>query len=163
LGTKQKCNFRQIMLKVRKGEENDVNKVFELVMELAVFEQGENEVINTPNKMRQEAFGENPSFWFFVAEKDGEIVGTSIFYIRYSTWKGSTLYLEDIVVTKKERGKGVGTYLFEKTLEYAKSKDYPRMSWQVLDWNTKAIGFYKKFSTEFDSQWINCHLDVVSS
>ena len=148
------------MIVIREGIKEDIQQVFDLIMELAIFEKGEDEVINTPQKMLQEAFSKKPNFGFFVAEKNGKIVGTSIYYVRYSTWKGSTLYLEDLIVTERERGKGIGAELFNKTLELASKKGYQRLSWQVLNWNQQAIDFYKSFDATFDEEWINCHLNV---
>ena len=148
------------MIVVREGIKEDIQQVFDLIMELAIFEKGEDEVINTPQKMLQEAFSKKPTFGFFVAEKNGKIVGTSIYYVRYSTWKGSTLYLEDLIVTERERGKGIGAELFNKTIELASKKGYQRLSWQVLNWNQQAIDFYKGFDATFDEEWINCHLNV---
>ena len=97
---------------------------------------------------------------FFVAEFENEIIGISIYYFRYSTWKGKRLYLEDIIVTKKYRGKGVGKLLFEETIEKARQEGCTGLMWQVLEWNQPAIEFYKKYQTKLDGEWINCHLDL---
>ena len=79
----------------------------------------------------------------------------ALYYIRYSTWKGRRIYLEDIIVTEEMRGKGYGKILFEKVLQTAKDRNYAGMVWQVLDWNTPAIDFYKKYDAEFDGGWLN--------
>lgn len=151
------CIF--IMAIIRKGKKEDIFQVFELVRELAKYEQELDQVVNTPQKMEKDAFGDMPVFEFIVAEDYGKIVGTSIYYFRYSTWKGKRLYLEDIVVTEKSRGKGIGKMLFDQTIENGKNAGCTGMMWQVLDWNTPAIEFYKKYNTDFDKGWINCHLD----
>lgn len=134
--------------------------ILELINELAVYEKAPNEVINTVNMMKEDGFGKNPVFGFFVAIKDNtqEIIGTSIFYYRYSTWKGKRLYLEDLIVTESERGNGAGKLLFDRTLMKALQENCSGMTWQVLDWNTPAINFYKKYGADLDKGWINCNL-----
>ena len=131
-----------------------------LIRELALFEKAPNEVVNTEARMLQEGFGDNPLFKAYVAEQNGVIVGLSIFYYRYSTWKGKCLYLEDLIITESERGKGIGTLLFEKTLAYAKDDGCTKMNWQVLDWNTPAIDFYKKYGSVFEDEWLNTSLEL---
>lgn len=133
-----------------------------LVKVLAEFENAADQVSNTTEQMLKDGFGENPIFGSFLAEVDGKIVGLSIYYYRYSTWKGKRLYLEDIVVEEDMRGKGVGKELFEKTVAKAKEENCSGMMWQVLDWNESAIDFYKKYGTKFDEEWVNCSLDFKS-
>ncbi|MDH5609944.1 MAG: GNAT family N-acetyltransferase [Cyclobacteriaceae bacterium] len=144
---------------VRRGEKKDLVAVLDLIRELANYEKEPYQVTNTVERMEREGFGETPVFGFLVAEISGRIVGTAIYYYRYSTWKGKRLYLEDIVITESERGKGIGTKLFERTEQIARDTDCTGMMWQVLDWNEPAINFYKKYKTRFDEGWINCHLD----
>src|SRR5688500_9063346 len=105
-------------LTVRYGRKQDLPRVFELVKELALFEKAPHEVTNTVERMEEDGFGANPIFGFFVAENENEIVGLSLFYWRYSTWKGKRLYLEDIIVTESERGKGTGKLLFDRTMQH---------------------------------------------
>ncbi|HEY8388151.1 MAG TPA: GNAT family N-acetyltransferase, partial [Parasegetibacter sp.] len=100
-----------------------------------------------------------PVWWAFCAESDNVIHGFALYYIRYSTWKGQRMYLEDIVVTENMRGKGIGKLLFDALIEEAKQKKLNGISWQVLDWNQPAINFYKKYKADFDSEWINCSLE----
>ena len=145
-------------VKIRKGEETDLEQVLELIKELALYEKAPNEVTNTVAKMHVDGFGNNSVFGFFVAELNSAIVAISLYYTRYSTWKGKCLYLEDIIVTEKHRGKGIGNLLFEKTKEYAIQNNFVSMNWQVLDWNEPAINFYKKYNAEFDAEWINCRI-----
>lgn len=145
--------------KIRVGTKEDVPAMMKLVMELAEYEKGADQVTNTVEKMTEDGFGENPIFGSFVAEMDGKLVGISIYYFRYSTWKGRRLYLEDIVVTSELRGKGIGKGLFEQTVAKAKEAGCTGMMWQVLDWNESAIEFYRQYGTRFDDDWVNCKLD----
>ena len=144
---------------VRVGKESDLPAVLDLVKELADYENALDQVSNTVDRMTADGFGDNPVFGFFVAEKNDSIVGVSIYYYRYSTWKGKRLYLEDIVVTEAERGNGFGKLLFDATISQAKESKCTGMMWQVLDWNKPAIEFYKKYNADFDEEWINCSLD----
>jgi GNAT superfamily N-acetyltransferase len=109
--------------------------------------------------MEEDGFGNNPIFGFFVAEQNNKIVGLSLYYYRYSTWKGKRLYLEDIIVTEKERGNGLGKLLFERTMQFSLEENCTGMMWQVLDWNEPAINFYKKYNSKFDGEWLNAHLE----
>lgn len=145
---------------IRKGEEKDLPQVLELIKELAEYEKMPEKVENTVELMKEEGFGSNPVFGFEVAEKEGVIVGSAIYYTKYSTWKGKKFYLEDLIVTESERGKKVGKALFEKCLELTKEGGFHSMLWQVIDWNEPAINFYKKYNTEFSTEWVDCSLDV---
>ncbi len=148
------------MFAIRRGKKEDLPQVFELIKELAAFERAANEVTNTIARMEADGFGPNPIYGFFVAEEGAAIHGLSLYYYRYSTWKGKRLYLEDIIVTQSQRGKGLGKMLFDATLEQALIENCTGMMWQVLEWNEPAIEFYKKFNSRLDSEWINCHLDA---
>lgn len=144
---------------IRAGKKEDLPRALELVKELALYEKAPHEVINTVALMEEDGFGENPIFGFFVAETQNGIVGISIYYWRYSTWKGKRLYLEDIVVTESERGNGYGKLLFDRTMQHAIDSNCSGMLWQVLDWNEPAINFYKKYDSRLDGEWINCSLE----
>lgn len=148
------------MVQVRTGIEEDLPRVLELVKELAAYEHALDKVSNTLHEMKEDGFGENPIFGFFVAEADNVIVGVSLFYYRYSTWKGRRLYLEDIVVTEKMRGQGIGKLLFETTLSHSLKMKCTGMMWQVLDWNEPAINFYRKYNATMDREWMNCSLEA---
>lgn len=143
---------------IRKGKEKDLPMVLELVKELAVFEKAPNEVEVTVNEMRDWGFGKEALFEFFVLEKNGSIIAMALYYYKYSTWKGKCLFLEDIIVTESERKNGYGQLLFNEVMQVAKTEQVRRMEWQVLDWNTAALAFYKKYSSVFDAEWINCKL-----
>jgi GNAT superfamily N-acetyltransferase len=127
----------------------------ELIYELAEFEKAPQEYVNTPEKLLADGFGPNPFYVCFVAEWDNHLVGMSLCYIRYSTWKGPCLYLEDLIVTESMRGKGIGKALLDFTIEYAQKNNFNKLQWQVLDWNESAIQFYKKYKSDFDGEWIN--------
>ncbi len=143
---------------IRRAVKEDCLRLLELVYELAVFEKAPEAVSVTLQHFEESGFGENPVYWAFVAEADGIVEGFALYYIRYSTWKGQRMYLEDLLVTEKMRGKGLGTLLFERLLEEAKEKKFKGMVWQVLDWNEPAINFYKKYNAEIEGEWLNCSL-----
>lgn len=143
---------------IRPGKKSDLQRLRELIVELAVFEKEPDAVTNTVQMMEKDGFGENPIFGFLIAEVKDEIVGASIYYYRYSTWKGRMIYLEDLIVTEKMRGKGIGKKLFDTTIQTGKNSDCVGMMWQVLDWNESAINFYKKYKAHLDDSWINCTL-----
>lgn len=146
---------------IRIGTKQDLPRVLELVKELALYERAPHEVTNTVERMEQDGFGPNPIYGLFVAENARGIVGISIYYWRYSTWKGKRLYLEDIIVTEKERGSGIGKLLFDRTMQHALDENCSGMIWQVLDWNEPAINFYKKYyQAKLDGEWINCSLET---
>jgi GNAT superfamily N-acetyltransferase len=143
---------------IRIGNQNDLPRVLELVRELAAFENAPNEVEVTVNEMVNWGFGKDKIFDFFVLEKEKVIVGIAVYYYKYSTWKGKCLFLEDIIVTESERKNGYGKLLFNEVVKVAKAQKVRRMEWQVLDWNTAAIEFYKKYQANLDGEWINCKL-----
>jgi GNAT superfamily N-acetyltransferase len=147
------------MVAIRQGRKEDLPRALELIRELAEFERAPHEVINTVEMMEKEGFGPKPVFGFFVAEDENGITGLSLYYWRYSTWKGKRLYLEDIIVTEKERGKGIGKLLFDRTMQKCVEEDCSGMMWQVLNWNEPAIKFYKKYGSKLDDGWTNCHLE----
>ena len=118
------------------------------------------EVTVTLDHFTESGFGKEPVWWAFVAEVDEKIVGFALYYIRYSTWKGQAMYLEDILITNEMRGKGIGKLLFDRLIEEARDKKFNRIIWQVLDWNEPAINFYKKYNADFDAGWINCSIYV---
>jgi len=144
---------------IRQGEKQDLPSVFELVKELAEYEHLLHEVSNSVALMEIDGFGEHPIYGFFVAEKEHQIVGLSLYYYRYSTWKGRRLYLEDIIVTEAKRGKGIGKLLFERTLQKTLEDKCSGMTWQALDWNEPALNFYRKYNAKLDPGWLNGSLE----
>ncbi len=141
---------------IRRATEKDVPQIFDLIVELAIYEKAKHEVSTTPKQMIVDGFGENPAYGAIVAEQGDTIIGFSLFYIRYSTWKGRCLYLEDFLVNEEYRGEGIGKLLFEATILEAKRQNTNMMTWQVLDWNTPAINFYKRWDATLAEEWINC-------
>ena len=144
-----------MIARIRKGTQDDLPEVLDLIKELAQYERALSEVTITLRELEEDGFGKHPWYWFIVAEVDGEIVGMSFYFIRYSTWKGRFLFLEDFVVKESYRGKGVGSQLFEETVRIAQQMEVNGMIWQVLDWNVPAINFYKKYEAHLDDQWLN--------
>ncbi len=144
---------------LRKAQKGDCEQMMQLIKELAVYEKAPDEVTVSMEHFVESGFGAEPVWGAFVAEVDDEIVGMSLYYVRYSTWKGKRLYLEDLIVTEEFRGKGLGKILFDKTIEYGKEKGYSGMMWQVLDWNEPAIHFYKKYNAKFDGEWLNTSIE----
>jgi ribosomal protein S18 acetylase RimI-like enzyme len=151
---------------IRKAIQADCHRMMELVKELAVYEKAPDEITVQFDHFVESGFGEKPVWWALVAETthpDGikEVQAFALYYIRYSTWKGQRMYLEDLLVTEKLRGQGIGKRLFDQLIEEAKRKKYKGISWQVLDWNEPAINFYKKLdSVQFDTTWMNCSLEI---
>jgi len=150
------------MYTVRKGKKEDLPAILDLIKELALYEKAPDEVTNTLEMMVKDGFGPDPIFGFFVVEKEDNkiVIGTAIYYYRYSTWKGKRLYLEDYIITEKERGKGAGKLLFERVLAKSLEESCTGMMWQVLDWNEPAINFYKKYGAGMEEDWINCSLQA---
>jgi len=147
---------------VRKGKKTDMKQVLSLIKELAVFEKQPEAVIVTEKTLLEDGFKDRPLFKTFVAETDGEIVGMALFYPRYSTWKGPTLHLEDLIVKKDRRRRGIGKALYNKVLKYAYKKNVKRVEWVVLDWNTAAIKFYKKTGAKILPEWRTVQMDDKS-
>ncbi|HRN93441.1 MAG TPA: GNAT family N-acetyltransferase [Chitinophagales bacterium] len=145
-------------IKIRKANPNDVPAMLQLVKELAEFEREPEAVINTEAMMLEDGFGKNSIYSAFVAELNTKILGIALYYTAYSTWKGKILYLDDIVVTEKQRRSGIGKKLIDAVLREANTLGVNQIRWQVLEWNTPAIAFYKTLGVELDPQWINCRM-----
>ena len=158
---------------IRKAVKEDCARMLELIKELAEYEKAPQEVTVDFDHFVESGFGSNPVWWAYVAElppsselpgpsgQGNKVQGFALYYIRYSTWKGQRMYLEDILVTEKMRGYGLGKLLLDKLIAVAKEKNYSGIAWQVLDWNEPAINFYKKFAgIKFDSEWVNCSIEL---
>ena len=147
---------------VRDAVQNDMKQVLMLIKELAKFEKEPNAVILNEEQLVRDGFSKNPKFKCFVAESNNEIIGMALGYPRYSTWKGVTMHLEDLIVTKSRRGNGVGSLLFSKFINYAHSLKVKRIEWAVLDWNVNAIEFYEKNGAKILSDWRVAQMDEDS-
>jgi len=147
---------------IRDAVQNDMKQVLMLIKELAKFEKEPNAVILNEEQLVRDGFSKNPKFKCFVAESNNEIIGMALGYPRYSTWKGVTMHLEDLIVTKSRRGNGVGSLLFSKFINYAHSLRVKRIEWAVLDWNVNAIEFYEKNGAKILSDWRVAQMDEDS-
>jgi GNAT superfamily N-acetyltransferase len=146
-------------MNIRKGEKKDMKAVLELIQELATFEKEPDAVVVTVADLERDGFGNSPLFHTFVAEVDGRIVGTALYYYRYSTWKGKTIHLEDLIVKEEMRGSGLGFALYSKIIEQGKIDNVRRIEWAVLDWNTTAIDFYIKSGAKVLDDWRVAQMD----
>ena len=140
---------------IRKGLKKDLPDVLKLIKQLAEYENAVKEVSITLNTLEKDGFGKHSYYKFLVAEKNNEIIGLSFYWIRYSTWKGKFLFLEDFIISEKHRRSGIGSKLFEATIKICEELECNGMCWQVLDWNKPAINFYKKYKAKISSDWLN--------
>lgn len=144
---------------IRKGTPKDMPSVLELIKELAIFEKEPDAVVITVDDLIRDGFAENPLFHTFVAEVDGQIIGIALYYYRYSTWKGKTIHLEDLIVKEDKRGTGAGFALYSEIIAQGKRDNVRRIEWNVLDWNTPAIEFYKKSGAKILDDWDVVQMD----
>lgn len=144
---------------IRKGTSVDMPSVLELIKELAVFEKEPEAVVVTVNDLICDGFAENPLFHTFVAEVDEQIIGIALYYYRYSTWKGKTIHLEDLIVKENKRGIGAGFALYSEIIAQGKRDNVRRIEWNVLNWNTPAIDFYKKSGAKILEDWNVVQMD----
>ena len=144
---------------IRKALKEDCPRILQLVKDLSVYEKAPEEVTVSLSHFEESGFGKNPVWWGYVAEIDGHTAGFALYYIRYSTWKGQRMYLEDIYIEPEYRRMGIGKLLFEKLIEEGKHLKLNGMVWQVLSWNELAINFYRKYKTKFDNEWVNCAVE----
>jgi GNAT superfamily N-acetyltransferase len=165
-----------MQIQIRKATKEDCPAIMQLVQELAEYEKEPHAVTVTMEHFIESGFGEKPVWEAFVAtntlfqssqfpppsgEIEGAVLGFALYYIRYSTWKGQRMYLEDLLVTDAMRGQGVGKLLMDTLIEECKAKKYSGLVWQVLDWNEPAINFYKKYEgVKFDGEWVNCRIEM---
>lgn len=144
------------MVKIRIATKADYPAILGLIQELADFEKASDQVINSVEQMEQE----QEHFHCFVAEKDGEIVGMALYFIAYFTWVGKSLYLDDLYVKQELRGQGIGKLLLKEIFKVARDENCKRLRWQVLEWNTPAVEFYKSIKANIDTEWYNCDFGV---
>ncbi|KAA5532589.1 GNAT family N-acetyltransferase [Taibaiella lutea] len=153
-------------INIRKALPGDTEAMMRLIHELALYEKAPEEVTVSPEHFKESGFGSNPVWWAWVAAVEdsalmtSEIVGFALYYIRYSTWKGQRMYLEDIIVNEQWRGNGIGGKLMDALIQEATEKKFSGMLWQVLDWNEPAIRFYKKYEARFSSEWLNVSIEL---
>jgi GNAT superfamily N-acetyltransferase len=146
-------------MNIRKGKIEDMSSVLDLIKELATFEKEPNAVVVTVADLERDGFGESPLFYTFIAEENNEIVGMALYYYRYSTWKGRTIHLEDLIVKEKMRGSGLGFELYTAVIAQGKFDGVRRIEWNVLDWNTPAIEFYEKSGAKVFKDWLVAQMD----
>jgi len=146
-------------MNIRKATKNDMPQVLELIQELAIFEKEPDAVVVTVDDLVRDGFSENPLFQCFVAEVENEIIGMALYYYRYSTWKGKTIHLEDLIVKENKRGTGAGFALYKEIIKQGKADNVRRIEWNVLDWNTPAINFYEKSGAKVLGDWRVVHMD----
>ncbi|QCE40845.1 GNAT family N-acetyltransferase [Psychroserpens sp. NJDZ02] len=147
---------------IRFAEKKDVSAILGLIQELAVFEKEPDAVIVTEADLLENGFGKQPLFTCFVAEKDNIIVAIALVYIRFSTWKGKTVHLEDLIVSNDYRGEGLGTLLLDEVIKYGYSLGVKRICWEVLDWNEPAIKFYESKGATLLKDWYLVQMDETS-
>ena len=147
------------MLKIRKGTPDDMSAVLDLITELAIFEKEPNAVAISTEDLVRDGFSQNPLFHTFVAEVNGQIIGVALYYYRFSTWKGKTIHLEDLIVNENSRGTGAGFALYSEIIKQGKKDNVKRVEWNVLDWNTPAIEFYEKSGAKIAQDWRVVHMD----
>ncbi|MFT6064776.1 MAG: GNAT superfamily N-acetyltransferase [Paraglaciecola sp.] len=138
---------------IRRASEEDMQSALNLITELAVFEKEPNAVEITVDDLIKDGFSEDPKFKIFVAEEENVIIGIALFYERYSTWKGKAIHLEDLMVTESKRKLGAGKALYTAVLKYAHDNNFNRVAWEVIDWNTNAIDFYKSTGATYLNDW----------
>ncbi|MDX1902934.1 MAG: GNAT family N-acetyltransferase [Thermonemataceae bacterium] len=151
-------NFKNFS--IQEGRPEHIKDLLQLIKELALYEKAPEQVTNTESKINEDAFGQKPIFKFWMVYEGRKPVAMMVVYFRYSTWKGKTLYLEDLYIQEAYRQRGLGQILFEVLISYAKKEQCQRISWQVLDWNEPAIAFYKKIGASLSNEWLNGFLEL---
>ena len=144
---------------IRKAKKEDMPPVLELIKELAVFEKEPDAVEITVETLEKEGFGPQPLFHVFVAEVEGKIEGIALVYYRFSTWKGRTLHLEDLIVREEKRGTGLGSALYKEVMKFAEQQGLKRVEWVVIDWNQNAIDFYERSGANILKEWHTVQMD----
>jgi GNAT superfamily N-acetyltransferase len=146
-------------MRIREGTVRDMPAVLQLIKELAAFEKEPEAVVVTVDELVRDGFGSTPLFHTFVAEQDNEIIGMAVFYYRYSTWKGKTIHLEDLIVKEEKRGTGAGSALYKEVIKFARREGVRRVEWVVLNWNTPAIEFYERSGAAILNDWLTVQMN----
>ncbi|MGQ2983006.1 GNAT family N-acetyltransferase [Flavobacterium sp.] len=144
---------------IRQGTITDMPAVLGLIKELATFEKEPDAVVVTVEELVRDGFGNIPLFHTFVAEADGEVIAMALFYYRYSTWKGKTIHLEDLIVKEEKRGTGAGSALYKEVIKFAKTEGVRRVEWVVLNWNSNAIEFYERSGAAILQDWLTVQMN----
>jgi GNAT superfamily N-acetyltransferase len=144
---------------IRKGQKEDMPAVLDLIKDLAIFEKEPDAVVVTIDDLVRDGFSDIPLFYTFIAEVEGKIIGMALYYYRFSTWKGKTIHLEDLIVKEKSRGTGAGYALYSEIMKQGKKDNVRRIEWNVLDWNTPAIDFYNKSGAKLLEDWRVVNMD----
>lgn len=147
------------MIEIRKARKSDVPEIYRLIKELADYEKTPEEVLISVPELEKDGFGVDPSYFAFIAEDSGTVAGMALSYVKYSTWKGKCIYLDDIIVSEPFRGQGIGKLLFNEVVKETKLLKARKLEWQVLKWNVPAINFYNKVEAIYDDEWLNCKLN----
>lgn len=152
-------NKNKDSLNMRKAHQSDAPFIYDLICKLAEFEKAREQVSLSLDQLIQDGFGEEPLYFSHILEWEGQAAGFTLCYFRYSTWKGKSLYLEDLFVLPEFRGRGLAKLALRELKELAQRENCGRFEWQVLDWNEPAINFYKSLGADLDPEWINCRLE----
>ncbi|MGO4912616.1 GNAT family N-acetyltransferase [Leeuwenhoekiella sp. W20_SRS_FM14] len=145
---------------IRIAESNDMAQVLRLIKELAVYEKEPDAVEVTVDDLISYGTGDDADFTCFIAEREGEILGIALVYFRFSTWKGRTVHLEDLIVRQQYRGEGIGMALYTEVIKYTYKLGLKRVEWVVLDWNTSAVDFYKASGANVMREWNTVQMDT---
>jgi len=144
-------------VQIRKATKKDAEQAHQLIIDLAIYENEPESVSNTLEQFTEDGFGENPVYNLLVADDmEAGVIGMALYVYSYSTWKGKMLFLDDLVINKKFRRKGIGSLLIEELFKIAKQEKVKIIKWEVLDWNEPAIKLYKKLGAVFDDKWLAC-------
>lgn len=144
---------------IRPGTKEDMPAVLDLIKELAAFEREPDAVVVTVDELVKDGFGPDPLFYTFIAEVNNEVIGIALFYYRYSTWKGKTIHLEDLIVKQEKRGTGAGSALYKEVIKFARKEGVRRVEWVVLNWNTHAIQFYERSGAAIMRDWLTVQMN----
>ncbi len=148
------------MLTIRTSTPDDVPLIQQFIRDLAEYERSPESAVATQEDLMRDGFGPEPKYRCLIAEWNGEPAGFAFFFYNYSTWQGRPgLYLEDLFVKPKFRGKGIGKSLLLHLAKIAVAENCGRFQWQVLDWNTPAIDFYKSLGAEMMSEWLTMRVE----